>query len=487
MGGGATSRWRVGWTVTLGLLLAPGLVTAKFAPDSFDLGFIASRHTDVLGHTRTKALGPIWEKVVAPGDVTYAGIRPLGSRIEDPVGDRNLLDLLWPLYNKRDLGHETSWQAGIFFGYGHGEEDPRRHREWFIPFYFQGRNAQGETYRALFPIGGTIDEILGRDTISFVLFPLYIQTRINEVYSKSVLWPIYSRTRGPGIDRMRVFPFYGESHVEGKFDKRFVLWPIWNDVQYHYPKSSGSGFVLFPLYGQLNLTDQKTTWVVPPLFRFTRGEDQNLVYCPWPFVQWGSGDKDFFYLFPLYGHKQVGNLDRHFLAWPFLWHSRVTYPDSEQTRWMAVPFFIHKHRYAEQAGGKQTLARYVQVWPLFSYHRQGETSRFRMIALLPFGEIQGVERNWAPLWSLVQRTAHQDNVDWEILWGLYRDFQRGDQARYRSLFPLMETWRDERVDPPYHAWSFLKGLLERERRGEDKRWRMLYFFTIGDEMERPSF
>ncbi|MCB1102753.1 MAG: hypothetical protein KDL10_10340, partial [Kiritimatiellae bacterium] len=98
MGGGVTSRWRVGWTVALGFLLVGGPVIAKFSPDAFALGFIASRHTDVLGHTRTKALGPIWEKVVAPGDVTYTGLRPLGSRIEDPVGDRNLRDLLWPLY-----------------------------------------------------------------------------------------------------------------------------------------------------------------------------------------------------------------------------------------------------------------------------------------------------------------------------------------------------------------------------------------------------
>lgn len=485
-------RRTIGRLVLLLLTAAACPVFSSVPGKPFDWGFIASRHPDVLGHTRTKAVGPLFERVEAPGDVRYTGFRPFTSGIRDPGGNRSLRDVVWPVYNQREIGDELSWRALFFFGFGHDAPgEVRRHREWFIPFYFQGRNASGDSYRALFPLGGRIEEILGRDEVSFVLFPLHLRTRINDIHSTSWLWPVFSKTEGPGVHRWRVFPFYGYADHEGKYTKRFVLWPIWNDVTYRYPKSHGNGFVLFPLFGRLNLSDQQTTWVIPPLFRFTRGEMQDIVYCPWPFVQWGrgrgdQGEKDFFYLWPVYGQKTIGNLERQFLAWPFLWHSKVTYPDSVQHRYMAIPFYIHKHRYRDTGEGRETMARYVKVWPLFMYHRQGDVSKFRVIDLLPFGEIQGVERNLAPLWSLVTRHARGDDVDWEVLWGLYRDHKRGDEARYRSLFPVFEHWRDERVQPPYRAWSLFKGLLKHESRGEASRWRFLYFFSSGARIERPD-
>lgn len=461
---------------------------AKLSPGSFDLGFLASRHDDVLGHTRTRALGPILERVETPGSLSYHGVRPITSGVTDRDGKRSVRDVIWPLGSYRTLADETSWRAGIFFGFGHdGRSSDRRHREWFIPFYFQGRNADGETYHALFPLGGRIDEILGRDTVSFTLFPLYLSTRINDVTSTAWLWPVVSHTRGPGIERWRVFPFYGEAHHEGKYNKRFVLWPIWNDVTYHYPNSHGSGFVLFPLYGQLRLSDQSTTWVLPPLFRFTRGEMQDLVYAPWPFVQWGRGEKDFFRLWPLYGWKSVGNVERTSVLWPIFWHETVTHPEAVQKRFLAVPFVIHTHRYREDTdGARETVGRYMKVWPLFSYRLEDGVSRFRLIELLPFGEMPGLERNWSPLWTLFERTSRGEDVDTELLWGLYRDLKRGDEARYRSLFPLVEHWRDERVEPPYSGWSILKGLVGRERRGEDTAWRLLYLFRLGDNVTRPE-
>ncbi|HMP72462.1 MAG TPA: hypothetical protein PKE55_04290 [Kiritimatiellia bacterium] len=457
---------------------------ARHVPSSFDLGFLASRHEDAFGHQRVKVAGPFYERAETGAGQRVGAFRPLFSHAVDPVQDRSLQDVVWPLYTGRRLHGESQWRAGVFYGFTHGTNDPVRKRTWLIPFYFQGRTAEGAFYAALFPLGGTIHDFVGRDKVQFALFPLYLRTTFKDQESTAWLWPVFSRTTGDSIHRWRVFPFYGESHAEGKFDKRFVLWPLWNDVTYHYPTSQGSGFLLFPLYGRLNLSDQKTTWVLPPFFRFTRGEERNILNAPWPFIRYMSGDVDMLYVWPLWGRKQVENVDRSFVLWPIFWREQVEYPESVQTRHLAVPVFSHTKRVSKPEDPEEApvvLERRHRLWPLYTYARRGPTSTFRTLNLWPLPEHPSVDRNLAPLWTLYSRVAHEENVDSEILWGLYRNLKRGDEARYWSVFPLVESRRDDRMDPPERSWNLLKGLIGRETKGERSRWRFLYFFRSGSD------
>jgi hypothetical protein len=483
---------RLGWTLLLVWGWAKPVDAARSTARTFDAGFFASRYEDAFGHMRTTALGPFYERVISPAGHDVRAYRPLTSGVVDPVQDRDMRDVLWPLYVGRRIHHESQWRAGVFYGFRHGDHEAARKRTWLIPFYFQGRTTEGKTYRALFPLGGSIHDILGRDYVEFALFPLYLHTTFKDQKSTSFLWPIYSRTTGDTIHRWRIFPLYGESHSEGKFDKRFILWPIWNDVRYHYPNSKGSGFMLFPIAGRLVLTDQTTTWVLPPFFRFTRGEERSFIHAPWPFFQYSSGDVDKLYFWPLWGRKTFENVDRRFFLWPIFWHSTADYPESIQTRHMMVPFFSHTKRVSKtlnEDGEAEVVERRHRIWPVYSYVRRGETSRFRTLALWPLPDYSSVERNLAPLWTLYSRVAHEDNVDSEILWGLYRNLKRGEEARSWSIFPLYESRRDDRLDPPRRSWSILKGLLGREKTGDHARWRFLYFFRSGGDgsptSERP--
>ena len=121
-----------------------------------------------------------------------------------------------------------------------------------------------------------------------------------------MLWPIGSYTKGDGVSRFRVFPLYGRSTYKDKWKKTFVLWPLWTTVEYGYPNSRGSGFMLFPVVGHVKLTDQETWMLIPPLFRWSRGKDLTKLYAPWPFVQYCEGSTDLLYLWPAWGRKRQG-------------------------------------------------------------------------------------------------------------------------------------------------------------------------------------
>ncbi|HMP90802.1 MAG TPA: hypothetical protein PJ991_11410 [Kiritimatiellia bacterium] len=486
-------RWRfpflsVVMAVTAAIL--PSNAVADDAPPdrSFDLGFIASRHRDLNGDWRLKILGPLYEKAESSDGKSLKAVRPFYSTVDDPRNDRTLSDYLWPVGTTRTVHDENQWRWLFFYGFNHTTNDPgERYRTWILPLYFQGRDASGKTYRAVFPLGGTIKDFMGRDEFSFVLFPLYSTSAINDISTVNYLWPFISRTRSERdhIYRARVFPFYGVNRHEGKYRKRFVLWPIYSDVKYQYEKSKGGGHILFPVYGWLNIDTEKTLWIIPPFFRFTKGDERNVIYAPWPVYQRVTGkDYNKHYIWPIWGRKKVGTVDRHFYFWPFFWTDTDTGVDRVTDRFLAVPFFTHTVVRPAQPdetpkSERPALSRRHKFWPIYSYRREGLASRFRMLELWPFAEAPAIERNWAPFWSIFTRYADNDDVDREALWGIYRDHRRSDQFRYVSLFPIFDYKRDDSIDPPIRSWNILKGLFGYERKGDRKRYRLLYVIRFG--------
>ena len=399
---------------------------------------------------------------------SFFAVRPFYSHTV--VEEGQIHDYFWPLYSRKEFKAEQSSRALVFW-YTHkfdSKEESPRNRNWLLPVYFQGRDVNGKGYFALFPLGGTIREFLGRDEIMFVLFPAFGKSRINDVKTTSVLWPIVSHTRGPGIERDRVFPIYGKSVLEGKYEKRFVLWPFWNSADYFYPGNSGRAWILFPLCGQSKQEQEKTLWVIPPFFRFTKGEKQDRLFCPWPFVQKiKSEPHSKFYIWPLWGEDRyaAGPTLRTFLVWPLLWSEKTGDENLLKTRRMALPFFYQDYTVQRKADSspeqRTTVSNYWKIWPLMSWQREGDVSRFRMLEFWPLKNSAPVERNWAPLWTLYKRTNTDGVVRKDVLWFAWHS--ESDSVAERK------------------EWSLLKGLLAYRREGEARSVRLLYFVRLGKE------
>ncbi|MFA6173135.1 MAG: hypothetical protein WC334_03390 [Kiritimatiellales bacterium] len=422
----------------------------------------------VLGSTAAAgSLFPFYDNVQTEQGSFFA-VRPFYSHIV--VEEGQIRDYFWPLYSRKEFKDEQSSRALIFW-YTHkfdAKDATPRDRNWLLPVYFHGRDVNGKGYFALFPLGGTINEFLGRDEIMFALFPVYGKSRINDVKTTSVFWPIYSRTRGTGIERDRVFPIYGKSVLEGKYEKHFMLWPFWTSAEYFYPGNSGKSWLLFPVCGRSEMERERTLWVIPPFFRFTKGEKQDRLFCPWPFIQKiDSAPRSKFYVWPLWGEDRyaAGPTRRTFLLWPLLWSEKKGDKNLLKTSRMALPFFYQDYtvrREKDASPEKQTeISNYWKIWPLMSWQREGETSRFRMLELWPLKNSAPVERNWTPLWTLYKRTNTDGVIRKDVLWFAWHSEQ------------------DPAVD--HKEWSLLKGLLAYKRDGEKQNVRLFYFVRFGEE------
>lgn len=454
----------------------------------FDFGFVASRLADPDGNMRLKILGPIYERACATNGAQLRAVRPFYSSFTDPATERHRKDMLWPIASSTQFRKEFRWRFLLTWYTDFDRTNPKsRYRLWAFLLYFQGRDKDRNPYMALFPVGGKVCDILGRDEIKFVLFPVYARSHINEVKTKDVVWPIYSRTEGKGIYRFRVFPFYGRNYHRDRFEKRFILWPFWTWGHYKYPRASGTAYILWPLWGHFDLEDQKSWLFVPPLIRFSSGQRMNYNYCPWPVVQWSSGEIEKFYLWPLWGKKNMHSVRSAFFLWPVFRTEQIDRGDLYSQRFLALPFIhseVRKERSHEPGVRNGVVARYHKIWPLMSYMQEGGNKRFRLLELWPLRNTGSVEREYAPIWTLYTHTRMGDSYDDELLWGLYRCRKRGADYRSVSLFPVISWTRDDR-DGNRREGSILKGLLGYKREGAQKSFRVLYLLNFGGKEKKP--
>lgn len=440
----------------------------------FDYGFFASRFPTVDGGECLRAAGPFFSRVRWPEGRNYLGVRPFYAKYAQPEKDFWTRLYLWPLAYDAQRDPEYRWRFLLSRYTCHDiyATNSPYHGEVALLYYY-GRDHKGEKYHALFPIIGETRGILFMDKFRFFLFPIWWSGDIHRVHSRNFVWPFgYGETDGGGQKGRRYSLFYGYAEKTNDYRKRYVMWPFWTQARYYRPGFSGNCYVLWPLWGRVNMENQKGLMILPPFFRFNFGKRGDLVYAPWPFIQYQRGRVNKFYLWPLYGKRVIGSLDRRFFLWPFIWNYREDMGPSVRHKFQLVPFVVSE--WTTMKTNAPSPYCYHRLWPLGSYLREGDQSRFVVLDLWPFRRYSAVNYTWAPLWSIYTRSRCGEARETEFLWGLYRS-RRNVDTGYYSLFPL---WQWERR-PEERSWSFLKGLVGYEAAAGKRSLRLLYILRFG--------
>ncbi|MBN1808161.1 MAG: hypothetical protein JW909_03770 [Planctomycetes bacterium] len=477
-------------------------------------------------------------------DVRETAFRPLFYVKQDPVENRtdawfiyplgryrrvgkNRYFSFWPFYwNKqyhagRHVNHKPEPSTGSLEEFAERKTLPGETMDldWALyPILFGGADQEHGKYFAFFPVGGMIKGMLGKEWMRFVLFPLYLESYDKRYHSWNVIWPVFGYWRGPDQRGWRFWPICGSNVREGKFSRKFFLWPlgVWWRVGLDLDNST-TVFTLLPFYGQMDNKHLHIKTVMWPFFSRKYDDRRGLVewHCPWPIYSCTRGHGlEGVKVWPFFGYRASNSQRNLTVMWPlytrtlkreearttltrssclvfYQWTEKwreydlgdktvVAAPPRNDTgtifgeRWVPDPRFEEPATDPRLIGApyEEYERTFWKVWPICHYRKGADGSRaFQMLSPLPWRGSPGSANTYAPFWTLYRwQQDGEGQIREYALFGLYHNI-RDDHMRDVNVLGLVQYRREGWY---YKKFFVLGGLVGYERVGYDKGMRFLW-------------
>jgi hypothetical protein len=477
------------------LSLASACCAGCAAPGSHvDVGPLGARFERAGGGTELELLGGIWfsrapEEADAAGGEELWALRPLVSRrtTQEAARTRFLAPLGSALQTSEGT---TSYLLPLYYYRSHEDELGARHRDLLTLLgilWSQSEDPEPGAHKrellAWFPFAGRARNFLTFDEIDFFLFPLYLRTLREGRRNWHFLFPIFNRSSGGGGSGWHVWPLYGENALAGRYDRRFLLWPVfhWHRNDLDLPEElQQEKLAALPFFGTTSVGSYRSWTVLWPFFGWAHDRERGFwaLDCPWPLVRLQRGGQnppaeERTRVWPFYSHYRSAGLEATSYAWPIFQRRSEDYGEVRRESTYLVPFWQHWERTDARAtgaaGATPLVESWTKLWPLYQESDVGGARRTAFPALSPLWRLEEVEFHYSWLWELYAREEDPDGAVHERGWlGLWR--RERDQREVRTaLGPL---WA-RRGDPggSYSEHSLLFGLLRWRHDGEG--WSLL--------------
>ncbi len=398
------------WLMALLCLAAP---TFSPAADENLWPVSVTRETAAGAVSRTDAAGPLLFDYTQPDRCEW-GLRPLFLHRTYTASDRTQDYFLFPIFYRTSQGADTRWS---FFSLINSDlraattDEPADWRGFDVwPFYFSRSTGKPETsYRALFPLQGTIKHRFGDDRIDFTLFPLYSRWQKGERTETDLVWPFYREIEGGGEEGWALWPLYGERQKTG--DKpsrsRFVLWPFWLERDRAVDGGNDTLRASFPFFSTRRAPGLRDDSI---LFFGTTHQTAPVAYDEtrylWPLWLQGHGAdgriKNRWAPFYTHAVKPSGD-DKTWVLWPCFRQENWTDSGLAQTKTQFLYFLYWDLEQRDPLRPAAPHAHKTHLWPLFSSWDNG-AGRRQVQALSPFEVFyqhdNEVRLLWSPLFAL---------------------------------------------------------------------------------------
>ncbi len=445
---------------------------------------------DVAGHVASwEAVGPLIFKKPAPESGTIKGVRPFYVQTDDVNGVTTSATVLYPIFIYRADSDTYQWtilnlitRAGPKQGVTVYRADQTHAFDLWI-FWFSRQTGSPETsYRALFPIVGTIKGRFGFDELSWVIWPLYFRTEKQGAVTTSVPWPFIRMTQG-AEQGFALWPLFGWRDRPERFHRFFYLWPLgWNntiqppeDAPAGTPPTEQVGFI--PFYTRethAGFINENFVW---PFFGYT---DRTLptryheTRYLWPFLVQGRGDSYINRWGPFYTHSIIKGMDKTWIMWPLIRQATWTDSGVEQTKTQFLYVLYWSLEQRSTTNPRAAHADRTHIWPLYSKWDNGAGRRqFQLFSPFDifFPENDHVRESWTPLFAIYRSDRRgPDDQRWSFLWNAV-SWRRAHEEKEFHLGPLLSV----ESRPQQGRIALGNGVVGLKREPGQSGWRLFWF------------
>ena len=385
-------------------------------------------HTDATGRSEGwTAGGPLVFKQPTPdpegGTGTLSGFRPFWVQTAAANGERRSVWVLYPLFTYSADANTYRWTLlDLIRRTDHRADAPQpssplepRGEFDIWPFWFSRQNGDPEaSYRALFPVAGTLKHRLGFDRLSWLPFPLYVESETHGAVTTSTPWPFIRTTHG-AAHGFALWPLFGWQERPGVSRDEFYLWPFaYNNTKQPAPDAPvgtppARQVAVLPFYARATGPGSFSEDFLWPFFGHTEKTAPTRYHETrylWPFLVQGRGDDRMINRWgPFYTHSTIKGYDKTWYLWPILRQSKWTEQGLAQTQ-IQVLWKIYWSLEQRSARHPELPAAEVRhIWPLYSGWDNG-AGRRQWQVLSPFETFfpgnEKVRQTWTPLVALIR-------------------------------------------------------------------------------------
>ena len=464
------------------LLLAAGWILAARGTET-NLWPVLVGEQDAAGKLNpAQAVGPLLFGRHDPDGTFTQAFRPFVLHQEN--GAVESTHVLYPLLSfRRDLGGTSTVSLLQLVNFRHepstgSRADTRGFDVW--PFWFSRETGNPATsYRALFPVAGTILQRFGDDRLSWVAFPIYLRSEKDGRQVTTFAWPIMRIIDGAGHHGFELWPLFGERGRAGDYRERFMFWPLLYRHEEHLSAAEPDVKVgALPFYAAEHGPGYRNVTFVWPLFgamHRTQPSRYDETRYLWPLLVQGRGDDHYVNRWaPLYTHSVIKGYNKTWLLWPLYQHAEWQEGGLAQRQDKLFYFLYWSLEQHDPRRPGAAPASKRHLWPLFSAWDNGAGHRqFQFFSpfevFFPRNEV--IRQLYSPLFSVYrwEQTA-AGTVRGSILFGLVT-WNNSPTLNEFHLGPLF----GHEITPDRSRIALGHGLLSWRRASRTDHWHFFLF------------
>lgn len=417
-------------------------------------------------------------------------LRPFRAQYKPIIEDKKTENYFLYPFGREYREKEHIYWSNFFglFSYDWRFTQEKNYREGiFFPIYFFKKGyGSKDDYAAVWPLGGTVKNFLGKDQADWFLWPFWVKTYKGDQRNYWAPWPFVNVRKGDSKG-FALWPLGGHFYKNNHYDERYVLWPLFYQHRYWQPEESlKTGFLPFYAYEKSkNVEDLSIIW---PIWgrRWEKKPHYEEHRILWPLWVQGRGDTRLINRwapFHTYSENKVHKSNKEWFLWPFIkqqnWIEQSVAIHQEQ-----FLYFLFWHQEQKNAQTGEFLGNKTYFWPIYSYWNNGKGHE-QIQVLSPFEVFSPtnkmIKNIYTPLFSLYRYEKNGDVICQNFLFNLFNEKQDSSGCHFKYAIFLEYKNR-----PQEKFFSLLKGLFEYKKIEGQKSFRILWITLKRKDKQRKD-
>ena len=345
----------------------------------------------------------------------------------------------------------------------------------FFPFYFFKKGfGKDMDYAAVWPLGGTVKNFLGKDQADWFMWPLWVKTQNKGAINYWFPWPFLNKRTGQASG-FGFWPLGGHFYQKNVYDERYMLWPLIYHHKQFNKDALKKGFLPFYAYEvSPNVKDISIIW---PIWgrRWEKAPKYEEYRILWPLWVQGRGEvRNVKRWAPFYSYSENKCLKRRktWFVWPFIkqtnWEEHGV--DIQQEQFL---YFVFWHQEQRNHKNQKFLASKTHFWPLYSYWDNGQGHR-QLQMLSPFEvffpDNKMVRDIYTPLFSFYRYDENCGTIKQSFFFNWFNEERTPNNDVTLHCGFLLDYKNTQKEK----CFSIFKGLLEYKKINDEKSFKIFW-------------